>query len=139
MGLFSMTVLALAMMFTLGQFQDSAAAEWVKLAEQTGREFKADRVNIHVNLRSVPSAMVISYSSLLDTHYDLSIQNKEMENVAKYLLQNSKDQKKIDEVQVTRSETHGRGCFQQTYVGHLTYPNPLRKQESEFPLLPPRR
>jgi hypothetical protein len=143
MGLMTLLVMSMAMMLTLGQFQETPAAEWVKLAEQTGRQFKANPVSIRVNLRSLPRVMVISYSSLVDSHYDLSLQNTEMENVAKYALQNYKDAKKVDEVHVTRSETHGRGCFQQTYVAHFTLPNPRRKEEAspfpDPPSFPPER
>jgi len=144
MGLLSMLVLSLGMMLSLGQFQDSPAAEWVKLAEMTGRQFKANPTSIRANLRSMPKVMVINYSSLVDSHFDLSFQNKEMEEVARFALQHYRDAKKIDEVQVTRSETHGRGCFQQTYVAHFTLPNPFRKKEDEFPFpgsrpFPPQR
>jgi hypothetical protein len=134
MGLISMLVLSMGMMLSLGQFQETPAAEWVKLAELTGRQFKADPTSIRVNLRSTPRVMVISYSSLVDSHFDLSLQNTEMENVARFALKNYRDAKKVDEVQVTRSETHGRGCFRQTYVAHLTLPNPDRKENtSPFP------
>jgi len=87
--------------------------------------------------------MVINYSSLVDSHYDLSVQNSEMESIAKFSLQNYSQAKKVDEVQVTRSETHGRGCFQQTFVSHFTYPNPARQETlPQFPgdlPQPPRR
>ncbi len=143
MGLISMLILSLGMMLSLGQFTETPAAEWVKLSEQTGREFKAEPVSVRVNLRSMPRVMVINYSSLVDSHYDLSFQNKEMEKVARFALQNYKEAKKVDEVQVTRSETHGRGCFRQTYVAHFTYPNPGRKDDvlpfPGSPVFPPQR
>jgi hypothetical protein len=131
MGLISMLILSAGMMLSLGQFTETPAAEWVKLSEQTGREFTAQPISIRANLRNVPRVMVINYTSLVDSHFNLSLQNKEMENVARYALKNYKDAKKIDEVQVTRSETHGRGCFQQTFVAHFTLPNPTQK-ESNF-------
>jgi len=143
MGLLSMLVLSMAMMLSLEQFKETSASEWVKLAEVTGRQFKANPISVRVNLRSTPRTMVINYSSLVDSHYDLSIQNTEMEEVSKFALQNYSQAKKVDEVQVTRSETHGRGCFQQTFVSHFTYPNPNRQEVlPRFPVdtpQPPRR
>ena len=143
MGLLSMLVLSLGMMLSLGQFTESSASEWVKLAELTGRQFKAKPLSVRANLQNTPRIMVITYSSLVDSHYDLSVQNTEMENVAKFALQNYSQAKKVDEVQVTRSETHGRGCFQQTFVSHFNYPNPNRQEVlPRFPvdpLQPPRR
>jgi hypothetical protein len=130
MGLLSMLALAIGMMVSLEQFQETPAAEWVKLAEQAGRQFKASPISLRVNLRSAPRSMVINYTSLVDSHYDLSLQNAEMESIAKYAIQNYSLAKKVDEVQVTRTETHGRGCFRQTFVSQLTYPNPDRKNDN---------
>jgi len=143
MGLLTMLALSMGMMLSLGQFTETSASEWVKLAELTGRQFKAKHISVRVNLRNTPRIMVITYSSLVDSHYDLSLQNTEMEDVAKFALQNYSQAKKVDEVQVTRSETHGRGCFQQTFVSHLTYANPNRQEAlPRFPVdlpQPPRR
>jgi len=143
MGLLTMLALSMGMMLSLGQFTETSASEWVKLAELTGRQFKAKPISVRVNLRNTPRIMVITYSSLVDSHYDLSVQNTEMEDVAKFALQNYSQAKKVDEVQVTRSETHGRGCFQQTFVSHFTYPNPARQETlPQFPgdlPQPPRR
>jgi hypothetical protein len=143
MGLLTMLALSMGMMLSLNQFTESSASEWVKLAELTGRQFKAKPISVRVNLKNTPRLMVITYSSLVDSHYDLSVQNTEMENVSKFALQNYSQAKKIDEVQVTRSETHGRGCFQQTFVSHFTYPNPNRQEPlPRFPVdfpQPPRR
>jgi hypothetical protein len=143
MGLLSMLALSMGMMLSLGQFQETSASEWVKLAEMAGRQFKAKPISVRVDLRSTPKIMVIAYSSLVDSHYDLSVQNTEMEDIAKFSLQNNSQAKKVDEVQVTRTETHGRGCFQQSFVSHFTYPNPSRQEpipgfRPDFPQ-PPRR
>jgi len=143
MGLLCMLAMSMFMMLSLGQFQETSASEWVKLAELAGRQFKAKPISVRVNLKSTPKSMVINNSSLVDSHYDLSVQNSEMESIAKFSLQNYSQAKKVDEVQVTRSETHGRGCFQQTFVSHFTYPNPNRQEASpRFPVdlpQPPRR
>ena len=128
MGLITMLALSAGMMVSLGQFQETPAIEWVRLSELIGREFKADPVGVRVNLRSRPSAMIVSYSSLIDSKFNVSLQNAEMEKVALYAITNykkGKEQRLIEEIQVTRSETHGSGCFKQTYVAHYTLKNPF--------------
>lgn len=135
MGMLTMLALALGMALSLGQFTEVPAVEWVRVSETIAREFKAEQVSTRINLRSSPSVMTVTYSSLIDTKYDLSVQNAEMENVAKYAITNYKgrEQTLVDEIQVTRSETHGSGCFKQTYVAHFTLQNPLRKADRMGP------
>jgi hypothetical protein len=131
MGLLTMILLAAGMALSLGQFQEVPAAEWVRLSEAIGREFKAEHVSVRVELQRSPAAMTISYSSLVDSKFNLSMQNSEMESVANYAIKSYKgrEQTILEEIRVTRSETHGRGCFQQTYVAHFTLPNPLRRTD----------
>lgn len=131
MGLLTMLVLAVGMAMSLGQFQDVPAVEWVRLSESVAREFKADHVTVKISLQKNPSTMALAYSSLLDTKFNLSVQNTEMENVAKFAIKTykGKEQTMVDEIQITRSETHGRGCFQQTYVAHFSLPNPLKRTD----------
>jgi hypothetical protein len=140
MGLLTLLVMSVGMAISLGQFQEVSAVEWVRLSESIARQFKAEHVGIKVNLRTLPSAMIVSYSSLVDSKYNLSLQNAEMESVANYAIKNFKgrEQTMVDEIQVTRSETHGRGCFRQTYVAHFTLPNPLRRtiDRAAFPGMP---
>jgi hypothetical protein len=61
-----------------------------------------------------------------------------MENVAKFAAENYKGRElgKLDQVEITRSEIHGRGCFQTTYVANFTLPNP-KKRPYGFPLREP--
>ncbi|MBV8881089.1 MAG: hypothetical protein JO332_14060 [Planctomycetaceae bacterium] len=136
MGLITMLALALGMGISLGQFQETPAVEWVRVSELIGREFKAEQVATKVDLRNAPSAMIISYSALIDSKFNLSVQNTEMENVAKFAIKNYKgrEQTMVDEIRVTRTERHGRGCFAQTYVSHWTIPNPLRRTEQRMGL-----
>src|SRR5438128_1929116 len=105
MGAVTMLVLSAGMMVSLGSFQETPAAEWVRLAENIGREFKAEPVSVRVNMRSRPSAMIINYSSLVDTKFNVSMQNAEMEKLAHFAIDNYKkgrEQRLIDEIQVTR-------------------------------------
>jgi len=131
MGLLTMLVLAAGMAMSLGQFQEAPAVEWVRLSEAVAREFKAEHVSMKITLQNNPSTMTIAYSSLLDTKFNLSVQNAEMESVARFAIKNyrGREQTMVDEIQITRSETHGRGCFQQTYVGHFTLANPLKRND----------
>jgi hypothetical protein len=127
MGCITMLALSAGMMVSLGNFQETPAADWVRLAENIGREFKAEPVSVRVNMRSSPSAMIVNYSSLVDSKFNVSLQNEEMEKVANFAITNyrkGREQRNINEIQVTRSETHGSGCFKQTYVARFTLQNP---------------
>jgi hypothetical protein len=128
MGLITAMVLALAMMLSLGQFQEIPAADWVKLSESLTNEFKVTNVAVRVNLTSQPTQMKISYASPNDSKFDLSVQNAEMERVAAFAVKayRGKDANMIDQVAVTRSETHGSGCFKQTYTASVSVPTPRR-------------
>jgi hypothetical protein len=140
MGLLTLLVMAIGMAVSLGQFTEVPAVEWIRLSESIAREFKAEHVSVKVNLRTVPSVMQIAYSSLVDSKFNLSMQNVEMENVATYATKTYKGRElsMLKEIQITRSETHGRGCFQQTYVAHFTLPNPLQRTDRPgYPGTPP--
>lgn len=121
-------VLSLGMMISLGQFQELPAADWVKLAEATTAEFKLEKVSVRVSLSESPTAMHLHYLTKQDTKFSSTIQNAEMERVAEFAVKTytGRDLYQIEKVLITRSETHGSGCFQQTYVANLTYTNPRR-------------
>jgi hypothetical protein len=144
MGLLAALVLAFGMMISLSQFQEVPAADWVKLAELTTREFKMDNAAVRVNLKAIPSVMRITYLTRADSKFDLTQQNLEMEKIANFAVENykGKDLGLIDQVQINRSETHGSGCFQQTYVANFTLANPRRRTVPTgppgFPPFPPR-
>jgi len=133
MGAICMLALSMGMMVSLGQFQEIPAAEWVKCATAISNEFNFENVVVKVNLRNPPSSMKISYVTKESSKFDSSAQNVEMEKVAQFALQNykGKDLTRIDQVEITRSEIHGRGCFQTTYVANLTVPN--SKRQSNYP------
>ena len=146
MGLITALVLSLAMMISLGQFKEVPAADWVKLAEATTNEFKFTNVAVRVSLHSTPPVMKISYDTEADSKFDLSVQNAEMGKVGEFALRNYKGRELniVSQVEVTRSESHGSGCFRQTYVSSLSVPNPRRNGvpgASPFgtpPAVPPR-
>jgi hypothetical protein len=136
MGAVTILVLSVGMMISLNQFQEIPAAEWVKLAQATGTEFKFENVTVRVSFRNEPSTMAIAYVTRQNSKFDTSAQKAEMEKVAQFAVQNYKgrDLNKIDQVQVHRSEIHGSGCFQTTYVADHTAANPKRQSVQQFQL-----
>jgi len=141
MGAVTLLLISIAMIISLSQFQETPSVEWVRLAEQITAEFKAKNVAVRVNLNMPPGSLRVSYLAGLDSNYDLAVQNAEMERVAKFALQNykGKDLRYVGEVKINRTEIHGSGCFQQTYVADFTLPVPRRPAgmpapgESSFP------
>jgi hypothetical protein len=130
MGLVTILALSMGMVISLGQFQEAPAAEWVKLAQAITEQFKLQNVSVRVNFRGDgPIAMKIAYIAKATSNFDSSAQNVEMESVAKFSLENykGKDLGKIDRVEIVRSEIHGSGCFQTTYVANFMYLNPRKK------------
>jgi len=130
MGVITILALTMGMVVSLGQFQEVPAAEWVKIAAAIAAEFKFENVSARVVFRGdAPSALKITYTTKPNANFDSSAQNVEMENVAKFAVENykGKDLRKIDQVEISRSEIHGRGCFQTTYVANFTYANPKQK------------
>ena len=121
-------MLSLGMMISLGQFQELPEAEWVKLGEAVTAEFKLEKVGVRVSIHESPSTMHLNYLTKADSKFNSSVQNAEMERIAEFAAKTytGKDLYLIEKVKVTRSETHGSGCFQQTYVATLTYTNPNR-------------
>jgi len=139
MGLVTMLALSMGMMLSLNQFQEVPAAEWVKLSQAIADRFQFDNVTVKVDLHTGgPSKMKVAYITKANSGNDSSAQNVEMENVAKFATENYKGRElsKIDKVEVHRSEIHGRGCFQTTYVANMTYDNPKRRLHG-FPSAPP--
>jgi hypothetical protein len=129
MGFVTVTLLVVGMMISLTQFQaGSPAVKFVKLAEQIGREFGIETVAAEVRVDPAPGSLRISYLTRVDSKFDLTVQNAEMKKIAEYAIKNyqGNDRSWISDVQIQRSETHGSGCFQQTYLAHFTLPNPYR-------------
>jgi hypothetical protein len=132
MGTATLVLVSIAMMFSLSQFQETPSGDWVKLAELITPEFKTQSVSVRVTL-SENGYMKIAYVAGVDSKYDLSSQNAEMERLARFALKNykGKDMRYVREIRVHRTEVHGSGCFQSTYVS--TYTLPVPKPEREFP------
>ena len=130
MGVITILALSMGMVVSLGQFQEVPAVDWVKVAAAIAAEFKFENVSARVVFHGdAPSAMRITYTTKPNANFDSSAQNVEMETVAKFAVENykGKDLRKIDQIEINRSEIHGRGCFQTTYVATFTYPNPKQK------------
>jgi len=132
MAALTAVALVMGMMLSLGQLQEVPAAEWVKLAEATTARFNLEKVSVRVDLLAKPTAMQLSYLTRADTKFDTTVQNAEMESVAQFAVNTykGKDLHLIENVTITRSETHGSGCFQETYVANFSYVNPRRTPPS---------
>ena len=135
MGMVTLLLVSIAMILSLSQFQETPTVEWVKLAEQITGEFKAKNVSVRVNLNMPPGLLKVTYLAGLDSNYDIAIQNAEMEKVASFAAANykGKDLKYIGEVLVNRTEIHGSGCFQQSYVADFKYTVPRRQNRFGAP------
>jgi hypothetical protein len=131
--------LVMGMMVSLGQLQEVPAAEWVKLAEATSARFNLEKVSVRVDLLTKPTAMQLSYLTRNDTKFDTTLQNTEMANIAQFAVETykGKDLHLIENVMITRSETHGSGCFQETYVAKFSTANTKRTPPAGRFGLPP--
>jgi len=145
MGFVTVALLVVGMMVSLMQFQQgSPAVKFVKLAELIGREFKVENVGADVRMDPAPGNLRITYFTRVDTKFDISLQNQEMRKIAEFAIKNyeGSDRHQLGEIQINRSESHGSGCFQQTYVGRFTLPNPYKGRalpnSSGGSLIPPR-
>jgi hypothetical protein len=128
MGTATLLLISIAMMLSLTQFQETPSGDWVKLAEQITAEFKAKSVSVRVNFSMAPGHLKITYVAGIDSKYDLASQNAEMERMARFAIATykGKDMKYVTEIRVNRTEVHGSGCFQSTYVSNFTLPVPKR-------------
>lgn len=133
MGGVTALLLAVGMMMSLGQFQGAPAAEWVRLAESITRAFNLEKVAVRVDISSMPTSLTVSYITRADSKFDITQQNAEMEHVARFAAEfyKGRDAGMIEQVKIARSETHGSGCFQQTYVANFTLANPRRRLQVE--------
>jgi len=135
MGMVTLLLISIAMMFSLSQFQETDSKDWVKIAEQITSEFKAKSVAVRINFAMPPGYMKISYVAGIDSKYDLASQNAEMERMARFAVATykGKDIKYVTEIRVNRTEVHGSGCFQSTYVSNYTLQVPRREREFQTP------
>jgi len=135
MGTSTLLLISIAMMLSLTQFQETPSGDWVKISEQISSEFKAKSVAVRINFAMAPGFMKISYVAGIDSKYDLASQNAEMERIARFAISNykGKDMKYVTEIRVNRTEVHGSGCFQSTYVSNFTLPVPRRQLEVPAP------
>jgi len=136
MAFITIVLLVVGMMVSLMQFQrGSPAVKLVKLAEQIRNEFKVENVGADVRIEPMPGHLRITYLTRVDTKFDSTVQNQEMWKVAEFAIKKyeGSDRPRLGEIQVSRSESHGSGCFQQTYVAHVTVPNPYKGKAPGFP------
>ena len=141
-GFLTAVFLVVAMFFLFKEFGQSRYSSATKLAQGIRSEFHFDSVGTATDSLPAPEGMknvlLVQYETRADSKFDVSAQNQEMDKVAKFAAEKSDpfERKRIEEIRIRRTEIHGRGCFQQSYVSDRSVPNPYRGAEVAPP---PRR
>ncbi len=142
MGFLAVILMLLFMLFGLNELGQSPAANRVRLAEGIRAQFKFESVGAGVADEPGKRVLRIGYTTLQDSKFDVSVQNREMQGVAEFAAKtyNESDRKFIDEIRVRRTEIKGSGCWQKSYPGEFAMTNPFKANEapfSPFPVQPP--
>lgn len=134
LGLVALGLLSMAMCMTMMTFPESQAGHLAKLALAVQNKFQADRATVNLRREEGKKFLRVVYHTHKSVGFDLSAQSQEMKEVGTFALDayDGKDKREIDEVRVTRAETRGRGCWQNTYTAHETVPNPARTAPDLF-------
>jgi len=128
LGFLTVVILVIAMLGALRQFGDSPHSNATKLALAIKGEFHFESVVTGTRNEGVKGFLIIHYETHADSKFNQEAQTGEMQRVAQFAAGkfDASDKRNIDEIQVRRTEIHGRGCFQQSYVATHTLPNPHR-------------
>jgi hypothetical protein len=129
MGIVALTLMGMAMLFSLTQFKDAPAGGHARLSQSIGNRFKFDGVTAFVDTDAAKLVLRVSYRTSGDSKFDLAAQRREMQAVADYAAAEyeGKDKASIGEIRVVRTEIKGRGCWQESYVTRESFPNPAKK------------
>jgi hypothetical protein len=131
-GFLTVVFLVMAMFLVLQKYNESSYSSATKLAQGIKNEFNFESVGTATDVlptsEGLRSVLLVQYDTHVDTKFDVTVQKQEMEKVARFAAEKSDagDQKRFFEIRVRRTEIHGRGCFQQSYVSDHTLPNPFR-------------
>ena len=120
MAAITAVALVMGMMVSLGQLQETPAADWVKVAEAISSRFSLEKCSVRVDLLNRPASMQVAYLTKADSKFDTTAQNAEMESVAQFAVGNykGKDLYMIENVLVTRtfSKAYGLAGFRVGYA-----------------------
>lgn len=135
LGLMTALLLSVAMMFGLTALEQTPAGYRSKLSEIIRAEFPVDQIGTEVRMEPKPARLLVTYITRVDTKFDVSVQNAEMQKIGEFAIgkYQGRDKVWIDEIRIVRTEIHGRGCFQQNYTAALTIANPHRRVPGVVP------
>ena len=138
LGFLTVIVLVIAMLGALRQFGDSPHSNATKLALAIKGEFHFESTVTATRNEGMRGFLVIHYETHADSKFNQELQIGEMQKVAQFAAGkfDASDKRNIDEIQVRRTEVHGRGCFQQSYVATTSVPNPHRAGPPPSPFRP---
>ena len=134
-GFLTVVFMVMAMLVMFQEYSRSPYSSSTKLAISIRNEFHFESVGSGTKDEGPRHLLVIQYETHANSKFDTSVQTREMQKVAEFAAEKYDpiERKRIDEIRVQRTEIHGRGCFQQSYVADHSIPNP------HFNPLPPRR
>lgn len=130
-GFLTAIFLVVAMFFMLKQFSQSPYSSATKLSQTIKGEFRFEGVGTATQMTPTvdgpKNVLLVQYDTHADSKFDLDVQNREMDRVGKFAVENTdrSDRPRFVEIRVRRTEIHGRGCFQQSYVSDRVVPNPF--------------
>lgn len=129
-GTMATLLMVIGMLMSLSSFQGTPAWMQTKLAESvknqfdylgTGTEVRNDgaRLILRVVYEAKPGKVAFSDE----------LARAEMQKTAEYAIKSyeGRDRTDIDLIQIRRTETHGRGCFQSVYKASHEIPSPEKK------------
>lgn len=127
-GFLAVVFLIVAMLLALGSLEHSPAANRIRLAERIRSHFKLESVGAYVGPMEGRTVLLVSYETTRDSQYNVSEQNREMQEVAEFAAAqyDDKDRRLIDEIRIKRVEVRSGGCWQRRLVAHHAVPNPHR-------------
>jgi hypothetical protein len=137
-GFISVMSLVIAFLLVFKSFGESPYSSGAKVAVAVRDEFHLDAAASAILHEAQKTVLVVQYQTHADSKFNLAAQNQEMQGVAVFAAGKLEpaERRKVDEVRVRRTEIHGSGCMQRSYVTDLAIPNPLRNAD---PLgLPPK-
>ena len=127
-GFLTVIILVMSMLLMLKQYGDSTYSSSTKHALAIRNKFAFESVGTGTRDDGARCFLLIQYETHADSKFDLSAQMREMQKVAEFAVEklDPAERKRFDEIRVRRTEIHGRGCFQQSFVANHSLPNPHR-------------
>ena len=130
-GALCLGFMIVAWLLVLKGYNESSYSTATKLALAIKNEFHFESVGTTTQVTStvegLKRVLMVQYDTHADSKFDVDVQNREMDRVGKFAVESSDrgDRPRFVEIRVRRTEIHGRGCFQQSYVSDRVVPNPF--------------